>query len=169
MLDIYWWMLWISLGFALIFLFLGDIIDGILGGLDEFFHPLLLFGTLSVIGGAGVLLTKYTGMQAAVVLLISILIGFAAYFLIYYFLVIPLSNAETSTSISINDLQGKTGEVITTIPAHGMGEVFIESTSGSRSETAKSFDEVEIKQGNKIVIVEVKDLIVYVSKMDDLY
>lgn len=160
-------MLWGSLGFAIISLFLGDMLEGLLEAFDEFLNPLLLFGTLSVVGGAGVILSKYTVLNGLYVLLLSLIIGTAAYFLIYYFLVIPMSNAESSTSISVKDLEGKIGEVITTVPAEGMGEVFIQSPSGNRSETAKSFDHQEIKQGERIVIVQVKDHIVYVSTLNE--
>ncbi len=160
------------MGIAILSLFLGDFLEGLLDSLfdsvGEFLNPLLLFGTLSVIGGSGVLLTKYSDTNALFVLILSLLIGTGSYFLIYYFLVIPMSNAEASTSISIFDLEGKVGEVITTIPANGMGEVFIESTNGSRSETAKSFDEVEIKQGTQIVVIQVIDGILYVSELDNL-
>ncbi|WP_163538758.1 protease [Gracilibacillus sp. YIM 98692] len=170
--DIYWWLLWGSLGFALIFLFLGNVLDGILDSLfdsiGEFLNPLLLFGTLSVIAGSGVLLTKYSGLNHVLVLLVSLLFGIGAYFLIYYFLVIPMTNAESSTSISMYDLEGEAGEVITTIPAKGMGEVFIKSTNGSRSETASSFDQKEIKQGTRIVVVQVRDHVLYVSELTDL-
>ncbi|WP_187370983.1 hypothetical protein [Gracilibacillus massiliensis] len=123
---------------------------------------------MSVISGSGVLWTKYSQINPVYVLLISVFTGVGAYVLIYYFLVIPMSNAESSTSISVNDLKGKTGEVITTIPATGMGEVLISSPQGSRHETALSFDKQEIKQGKTIVIVEVKDQLLYVSELEEL-
>ncbi|QDP39068.1 hypothetical protein [Radiobacillus deserti] len=166
--DMYWWLLWGSLAIAIIFLFLGNVLDGLLDGLGELFNPLLLFGTLSVIAGSGVLLTKYTVWSPLLVLTISIFIGICAYFLLYYFLIIPMSRAESSNAISVYDLQGKMGEVLTTIPATGMGEVFIELPNGSRNETAKSFDEADIQQGTKIVVIEVQDQIVYVSKLEEL-
>ncbi|MGN8647262.1 protease [Gracilibacillus sp. HCP3S3_G5_1] len=157
---------------AIISLLLGNVLDGILDSLfdslGDFFNPLLLFGTLSVVGGSGVLLTKYSSLSELYVLLISILIGIGAYLLIYYFLVIPMSHAESSTSISIQDLEGKAGEVITTIPAQGMGEVFISLTSGSRSETAASFDQKEIKQGKQIVVVKAEEHVLYVSELDEI-
>lgn len=171
-LEVYWWLLWVSLGFAILSLFLGDILDGLIDSLfdniGEFLNPLLLFGTLAVVSGSGVLLTKYSSLNALYIFIISLLIGTAAYFLIYNFLVIPMSNAESSTSISVNELEGKIGEVITTIPAKGMGEVFIESTNGSRSETSISFDQKEIKQGTRVVVVEVKDQILHVSELSEL-
>ncbi|RCW73239.1 NfeD family protein [Saliterribacillus persicus] len=147
---------------------LDGLLDSIFDGIGELLNPLLLFGTLSVVGGAGVILTKYTSLNTIYVLLISVLFGIGAYVLIYFFLVIPMSNAESSTSISVNDLEGKVGEVITTIPANGMGEVFISSTNGSRNETALSFDQKEIKQGTRVVVVEVKDQLLYVSELIDL-
>ncbi|UFT99720.1 protease [Radiobacillus kanasensis] len=166
-LQIYWWLLWGSLAIAIIFLFLGNLLDGLLDGLGELFNPLLLFGTLSVIAGSGVLLTKYTEASTLLVLIISAFIGICAYFLLYYFLIIPMSQAESSNAISVYDLQGKMGEVITSIPAQGMGEVFIQLPNGSRSETAKSFDETDIPQGTNIVVIEVKDQIMYVSELKD--
>ncbi|MRH43733.1 protease [Aquibacillus halophilus] len=164
-------MLFGSLGIAIISLFLGDVLEGLLDSLfdsvGEFLNPLLLFSTLSVIGGSGVLLTKYTDMNNLYVLILSLFIGAGSYFLIYYFLVTPMSNAEASTSISIFDLEGKVGEVITTIPANGMGEIFIESTNGSRNETAMSFDGVEIKQGTEILVIQVIDNVLYVSELEE--
>ncbi|WP_084543494.1 hypothetical protein [Gracilibacillus kekensis] len=147
---------------------LDGILDSIFDSLGEFFNPLLVFGTLSVVAGSGVLWTKYSQTNPVYVLLISVLTGIGAYILIYHFLVIPMSNAESSTSISVNDLKGRTGEVITTIPATGMGEVLIPSSQGSRHETALSFDRQEIKQGKTIVVVEVKDQLLYVSELEEL-
>jgi membrane-bound ClpP family serine protease len=167
---LYWSLLWGSLAIALISI----LFQGVLGGLLEsvfdifgdFFNPVLLFGTLSVVGGSGVLLTKYTAITEFYVLALSILIGLCAYFVIYYFLVIPMSNAESSTSLSMKDLEGKIGEVITTIPNVGMGEVYISTNNGSYSEVAASFDATEIKQGKRIVVVEVKEGILLVSEME---
>nr|WP_275577005.1 NfeD family protein [Thalassobacillus pellis] len=112
-------------------------------------------------------MTKYTGLGTIIVSLVSIIAGIGAYMMIYHYLVIPMSKAESSTAISVQDLEGKIGEVITTIPLDGMGEVFIESTSGSRSESAKSFEEKTIKQGSRVVVVEVKEHILYVSEWED--
>lgn len=163
--------MWSSLAIAIVSLFLGDIFEGVLDGmfdsLGELINPLLVFGTLAVVSGSGVLLTKYTELFFVYVLVISLFIGLMAYVFIYFFLVIPMSNAEASTSISIQDLVGKTGEVITTIPASGYGEVFISSTNGSRSETARSFDAVELKQGTSIVVVNVEEQILFVSELDE--
>lgn len=160
-----------SLGIALISLFLGNIFDGILDSLfdsiGDLFNPLLVFGTLAVVAGSGVLWSKYSELSEIYVLLISLLIGLGAYLLIYYFLVIPMSNAESSTSISVHDLKGKVGEVITTIPATGMGEVLIQSPSGSWNEIAASFDKEEIKQGKKVLVVEIKEQILYVSEFNE--
>ncbi len=78
-----------------------------------------------------------------------------------------MSNAESSTSISVHDLKGKVGEVITTIPATGMGEVLIQSPSGSWNEIAASFDKEEIKQGKKVLVVEIKEQILYVSEFNE--
>ncbi|WP_186580711.1 protease [Aquibacillus kalidii] len=147
---------------------INGLLDSIFDSLGEFLNPLLVFGTLSVVGGAGVLLTKYSSLDSLYVLIASLFIGILSYIMIYYFIVIPMSHAEASTSISIKDLEGRIGEVLTTIPAQGLGEVFIESPNGSRNESAQSFDSNEIKQGSKVVVVQVKDQILHVSEINEL-
>lgn len=153
-----------SLIFSAFFFLFGDILDQFL---NEFFHPLLLFGTLAIISGAGIVLTTYTQLSGSIVLLVSILLGVIAYVLFYYFLIIPISRAESSNSHSALEYQGRIGEVITTIPEEGYGEVLIKSVSGSRNETARSFDETMIPQGTKVVVVEVEKDCIAVSKFEE--
>lgn len=140
-------------------------LDGIL---DGFFHPLLVLGTLAVIAGAGILLTKYTHLSAGIVLAIGFGLGVIAYILIYYFLIIPISHAEMSSVHSARDYEGLIAEVITSIPANGYGEVLIASPTGSRSETAKSFDNMDVPSGKKVVVVQVdSNGVCFVSPMED--
>ena len=138
------------------------------GVLDGFLHPLLLFGTLAVVSGAGIILTKYTSLSSFIGLCVSLCIGIVSYVLIYNFLIIPISSAESSNAYSAKDYEGRIAEVITTIPAQGYGEVYIPSKTGSRSETAKSFDQEEIIRGQKVVVVQVDDKgVLFVSPMED--
>lgn len=171
-LQIYWYMLFGSLIISLALFFIGDVIsdfiDGIFDGLfGDFLNPLLIFSTTGVIGGTGVLLTKYTEMNDFYVLMIALFVGLISYFLIYYFLVVPISQAETSTGYSMMDLEGKTAEVTITIPKDGLGEILISSTNSSSNQIAKSIDEVDIAQGTRVVVVKVEDDIVYVSSLEE--
>ncbi|TCP23407.1 hypothetical protein EV207_1326 [Scopulibacillus darangshiensis] len=163
--TIYWDVLLGCLVLAIIFFLIGDILDGVL---DGFFHPLLLFGTLAVLSGTGILLTKYTSLPAGIVLGFGFALGVITYILIYNFLIVPLSRAESSNAYSAKEYQGRIAEVITSIPAHGYGEVLIGSATGSRSETARSFDNIDIISGKRVFIVEVdKEGVCHVSPMED--
>jgi hypothetical protein len=165
-LTTYWVLLIGSLVLAIVFLLIGDIVHGIL---DGFFHPLLVLGTLAVISGTGILLTKYTDLNAGIVLAIGFGLGVIAYILIYYFLIIPISHAEMSSVHSAREYEGQIAEVTTTIPATGYGEILIASPTGSRSETARSFDHIIIPSGDKVVVVHVDaEGICFVSSMEDV-
>ncbi|GGH73678.1 membrane protein implicated in regulation of membrane protease activity [Pullulanibacillus pueri] len=166
LLSIYWYVLVGSFVIAILLFFLGDIFDGIL---DGFFHPLLIFGTLAVISGTGIILTTYTSLSVSLVLIIGLILGSVTYISLYYFLIIPLSRAESSNAHSIRDYEGRMAEVITTIPEHGYGEVYIPSAIGSQNETAKSFDGIKILSGQRVVIVQVdEEGVLHVSPMEDL-
>ncbi|NGP46310.1 hypothetical protein G4V62_15665 [Bacillaceae bacterium SIJ1] len=152
--TIYWWVLGISVVAAVLYFIFGDIFEGLL---DGFFHPMLLFGTFTMIAASGLLLDRFTGLSHFWGFFISVLIGVFSYIVLYYFLVIPLQQAESSSAHSIYDLEGRIGEVITSIPPDGYGEVFFESVSGSRNEAAKSFDQKPIPQGVKVVVVQIDE------------
>lgn len=165
LLTIYWYVLIGSLVVAILFLFVGDILSNVF---DSFFHPLLLFGALAVISGTGILLTTYTGLSAGIVLGIGFALGVVTYVLIYNFLIIPISHAESSNAYSVQEYRGRIAEVITTIPATGYGEILISSPAGSRSETAQSFDHINIVRGTRVFVVEVdKESMLHVSPMED--
>ncbi len=165
LISIYWYVLIGSLVVAILFLLIGDILHNVL---DGFFHPVLLFGSLAVISGTGILLTKYTFLSAGIVLGIGVSFGVITYVLIYNFLIIPISQAESSNAYSMQDYRGRIAEVITSIPAAGYGEVMLSSAAGSRSETAQSFDRLDIGRGKKVVVVEIdKEGVLHVSPMED--
>ena len=167
LLTLYWVLLIVSLVLAILFLLIGDIFHGIL---DGFIHPLLVLGTLAVISGTGVILTHYTRLSAGIVFAIGLGLGIIAYILIYYFLVIPISHAETSSVHSARDYEGLIAEVTTAIPATGYGEILIASPTGSRSETARSFDNMNIPSGERVVVVQVDtEGVCFVSPMEDDY
>lgn len=83
--------------------------------------------------------------------------------LLHFFVLVPLSSAEESLSYHESDLKGRTGQVITSIPADGFGEVLLTSSVGSISKTASSFDHTPIAGGTKILVIESKNSIVYVA------
>ncbi|WP_342716211.1 NfeD family protein [Paenibacillus catalpae] len=160
--------------YAMISALLGDLIGHALGGVLDFLsldgHPWLnpttLVGGLTAFGGAGLLLAHYTALGFVVVLVLAVcsgvLVGGGGYFLY----VKPMSQSENSIALSEKDLSGKIAEVITAIPSKGYGEVLVKAGAGHTNQIAASFDGEDIPGGVRVVIVEVKDNTLYVSKLD---
>lgn len=165
--QIYWWMLFGGLGVTLLYLLIGDALEGIFGGLDGIFNPTLIFSAVTIVGGAGVLLSKYTDFSEMVVLGVSICIGIIAYIIVYYLLILPLSNADSSTSFSIKELEGSLAEVITPIPVSGYGEVILSTISGTANFSAKSMEGREIKMGKRVLVVKAEQDHLLVSEFTE--
>lgn len=151
-LVVYWWLLFGGLGITLMYILIGDVIEGIFGGFDVI-NPTLLFSSIAIVGGIGVLLSKYTNFPDYAVLSISILVGMIVYIVVYYFIIAPLNRAEVSTAFSVKELEGSLAEVITSIPSNGYGEVILTTIGGVVNFSAKSFDGRPIAHGARVVVV----------------
>jgi len=149
---------------------LGDALDGLLDflpdGLD-WLHPMTVVGGITVFGGAGLMLGHYTDLAVwgvvAFALLAAVVIGAG----VYFFYVRPMRATESSTGYSMVEMPGKLAEVLVPIPADGYGEVMLRmGAAGVTNRMAASFDGVPVEAGAQVVVVEVRDGTLYVSKLD---
>ncbi|GAA4877606.1 hypothetical protein GCM10023310_66980 [Paenibacillus vulneris] len=176
MLSIYWGFLITGVLFALITVVLGDLLGSALDGIFDFmsahhmhaFQPMVIFSGLTVWGGAGILLTKYTVWGTAAVLAGSAVCAVLLSVLIYFLYVKPMKNSENSVAFSIQDTVGKIAEVSVTIPSVGYGEVMLRMGAGNTNQIAASYEGEEIQTGTKVVTVEVKDGTLLVARLDKL-
>lgn len=151
--------------------FLGDALDGMLDSLPDglgWLNPMTIVGGITVFGGAGLMLDRYAdlsaGLVAAVALAAAVVIGAG----VHFFYVRPMRATESSTGYSVEEMSGKLAEVLVPIPADGYGEVMIRmGAAGVTNRTAASFDGVPVEAGAQVVVVEVKDGTLYVSRLDD--
>ncbi|MNM71020.1 putative membrane protein YuaF [compost metagenome] len=132
----------------------------------DFFKPIVTISGLTAFGGVGYLLEKYSNIESWQILILSILIGIAIGILMVFVYIKPMKKSENSISYSVGSLPGSIGEVSITIPSKGSGEVIIKVGAGLTNHIAESIDNVEIKNGEKIVVVDVKDKILFVSKLN---
>ncbi len=117
--------------------------------------------------GRGLMLQRYTGLGAAAVIILAVLIAIVLGIAIYFLYVKPMENSESSTGYSIQELGGKMGEVLVPIPSSGYGEVIVNvGAAGVTGQIAASFDGQEIPTGSKVVVVDVKEGTLLVSKID---
>lgn len=150
--------------FSLITLLFGDTVSDWLGQLHlPFAQPILFISGITAFGGAGYLLTKYTSFAVLTVLILAVFIGMTLAFASYFIWIKPMSNAENSTGYSMSQLGGKLGEVGTTIPAKGLGEVLLPMVSGTTYHMAASLEGEMIPQGARVVVIEVRDHVLYVT------
>ncbi|MFS0553549.1 NfeD family protein [Brevibacillus sp. 179-C9.3 HS] len=153
----------LGLIYTLLSLLFGDTVSDWLGHLHlPFAQPILLVSGMTAFGGAGYLLSRYTSLGAIVVLMLAVVIGAALALASFFLWVKPMSRAENSTSYSMSQLGGKLGEVGTTIPAKGLGEVLLPMISGTTYHMAASLEGQIIPQGTRVVVVEVRDHVLYV-------
>jgi len=146
---------------------LGGWIDSVLDFLPDAVHPIMLVGGAVAFGGAGILLTELTALSVWTVAALSLLIAAALAVLLFFFYVKPMSEAESSIAYSISELAGKIGEVTVPIPVQGYGEVEFRLGHGRIHEIANSMEQEELKAGEKVLAVEVKDGVVTVCRWEE--
>jgi membrane-bound ClpP family serine protease len=148
---------------------LGQALDGALDFLSldghSFFSPTSLVGGITVFGGAGLLMMRYSALGAMVILVLAVLIAIAAGAGIFFLYVKPMENSENSIAFSAAGLTGMIAEVLVPIPASGYGEVLVKVGAGFTNQIAASFDGVDIAGGAKVVVVEMKEHTLYVSEI----
>jgi membrane protein implicated in regulation of membrane protease activity len=136
-------------------------------GLD-FLNPVLIFAFVTILSASGYLFERLSSLHYLLILGISAVAAFILVTLLNVFVLVPLSSAEESLVYKETDLQGRVGKVITPIPIDGYGEVMIDSTSGRIAKPASSFDGDEIPNGTSVLVVQVKNGVLEVSKHQEI-
>ncbi|GAB2722548.1 protease [Paenibacillus thermoaerophilus] len=160
--------------YAIVTVLFGDILSGAVDGALDFlslegpawFQAPVLVAGLTAFGGAGWALDRLTPLNgwwtAAAALAIAAIVS-AALYLGY---VKPMQRTETSTAFSVGDLAGSIGEVIVPIPAGGVGEVLVTVGASRTNQIAESFEGTPLEAGARIVVVEVRDHTLRVTRFD---
>jgi len=173
-LEVYWTCLIGGVLFALVNIIFGDILGDMFGGFFDslsmdhldFLQPMVLVGGITIFGGSGIMLRQYTHLEPFPVALVSLMMSIAVSFLVYFSYVKPMKNSENSTGFSINDLVGKIGEVTVPIPVGGYGEVVVKVGAGNTNQIAANLEQVDIAAGERVVVGETKDGVLYVFRYE---
>lgn len=175
MIDVFWGCLIGGAVFAVLTLFLGDMIghghDIGHGGEHpgfNFLKPAVIVSAIAAFGGAGLMLVAWTRLGPAPVVVLAILSAIVVAIGVYFFFIKPVMRSENSLAFSIMDLKGKLAQVTTTIPIKGHGEVMVRIGAGVTNQIAASADDVEIRSGATVVVVEIDQNTLYVSAVDPL-
>jgi membrane protein implicated in regulation of membrane protease activity len=155
---------------GLVFSVLSIIFDDILGGvLDSFdisaggaLNSTVLVSGLAVFGAAGYIMTSNTLWDSKLIFLCAILVAVLFSVLFYFLYIKPMRNAESTTGFSQQELVGKEGEIILTIPPKGYGEVLINVGAAGNTGQIATSEIGAIKQGTRVIVQAVKEGVVYV-------
>lgn len=158
--------------FALVSVIFGDVLSNALDGVLDFLSvdilkPMVIASAITVFGGAGILITRYSGLTAIPNLLLSILIAVIISVLVYFLYVKPMENTENSTGYSIHDLVGRIGEITITLPGLGYGEVMVKVGAGNVLHIASSLEQRVLTAGTRVVIVDEVDGVLLVTEFEE--
>lgn len=175
MLELYWGCLIFGALFATVTVLFGDLFDNVFHGyfhtvsLDhlDWLQPAVIVGGMTIFGGMGVLLTKYTELMSSVIIMLSLLVAMLLSVLLYFMYIKPMKNCENSSGFFLKELIGRTGEVMVPVPASGCGEVLIKIGAGNTNQIAASKEKVEIPAGTQVIVADIRDGILYVSSYNE--
>lgn len=159
--TVYLYTLVISGGLTLFLILFNDVFAGIDG--PDFLNPVLIVAFMAVFSASGFIFEKVSSLQELLAAGLSALIGLLIVSLLNIFVLIPLASAEESLSFHESALKGRVGRVLTSVPEDGFGEVLIEGNSGSIAKPAASFENEGIPALTRVLIVDVKNGILYVT------
>ena len=169
--TIFWGLIIFGILYALISLLFSDVIEStieaMLGDVDlPFLNPTVLVSGLTALGAVGVLLLRYTSLSAIWIILLALAGAIFISVIVFFLYIKPMKNRENSLSYSIKDLVGSIGTVSISIPAKGYGEVLVKIGFGNSNHIAASWDHVDIPQDTRVVIVEVREDTLLVSRLE---
>ncbi|QUL56528.1 protease [Paenibacillus tritici] len=158
--------------FAVVSVVIGDLIGSALHGVFDivsfdFLNPTLLAGGITVFGGAGMLLNRYSGLEDGVILALSLLIAAFMGVVMHLVVVKPMRNSEMSSGFSMSELPGRIGEVTIPVPGAGYGEIMVKFGASNSLHTAASFEQQALPAGIKVVVVEVREGVALVSEFEE--
>ena len=164
--SIYLIMLVVAGLLTVLYIFFGDIVEGV-GESVSFLNPALILAFITLFSASGYVLEFITPFTSVTIIIISLVVAFILDTLLNIFVLIPLSSAEESLSYTEESLKGRVGKIIIPVPIDGFGEIVIESKSGMISKTAASYENEIIKEGQQVLVIEVENGVLYVMPYEN--
>src|ERR1051325_1417735 len=118
---------------------------------------------LAWFGGAGYLLSRYSGVWPLAGLLLALIVGVAGAAVVFTFMAKVLYSPAENLDPDDYDLVGQLGVVSTPIRAGGTGEILFTLAGGRRVSGARSDDGRAIEKGIEVVITRYHKGIAYVK------
>jgi membrane protein implicated in regulation of membrane protease activity len=130
------------------------------------------FGTVAAFlawfGGAGYLLTRYSGLKVGFVLALASVVGFVGASIIFLFVAKVLMRFESHLDPADYDMVGVLGTVTVPIREAGTGEIVFSQEGARRCAGARSDTGAAIPKGTEVVVTRYERGIAYVQRWDEL-
>ena len=154
-------------GFVLVALLLGQLFDGDAGADGGFHFPLLSPGGLAALAGAigafGLIATFGFGLADWPSVLVAVPLGFAFSYAATYVAWRVLVASSGPSAIATADLAGRDAEVITPIPAGGVGEAAALVGGQRYTAAAREVEGRDVPRGAVVTVVRLAGSTLYVK------
>lgn len=154
--QVYLYVLIIAGIITIIYVLFSDIVEGI-GEISPFLDPAVILSFITFTAAAGYLMEHLFDWGSLLVFIFALIIAFILDLMLYFFILLPLSNTEVSLAYTDESLTGQVGKVIVPIPIDGFGEIVIETVNGLISKRASGYENTEIDYGKEVLIIDVKE------------
>ena len=134
--------------------------------------PFLNFGTITAFlawfGGTGYLLTRYSSLVVAGVLVLAIIAGIVGAMIVFWFVAKLLLKHDRELDPADYDRVGVLGRISSPIRAGGTGEIIFSqegtrNTCGARSENGEA-----LERGTEVIITRYEHGIAYVRRWEEM-
>ncbi|PEI77065.1 phosphate ABC transporter permease [Bacillus wiedmannii] len=151
---------------TVIYIFFGDIFESIFSfGGGSVSVVTLLLSFFAMLCGLSYIGEYLISFNSILIFGSAFAISFIGVFIMKILILKPIAEAEQNTVQRMDEFIGCKGEVITTIPTEGFGEVLISSQFGSNAIPAKTIGKKDISQGTEVIIEGVQDGVLLVQNI----
>ena len=154
---------------TIVFSFLFDnVLDNLLDIImpfDDFINPTVILAFVGFLGGMGLFLSQNTSLTPHVVLILSTMFSIIVATALHFLYFKPMKKSENSLAFFMENLVGKTAETLTSIEPEKFGEIIIHTGTTKVNKVAASSNGLYIESNADVIIDEIKDGIIYVSKI----
>jgi asparagine N-glycosylation enzyme membrane subunit Stt3 len=133
----------------------------------SWFNASTVLAFLAWFGGVGYLMTKYSHIETAFIVVISTFAGMAAGWVVLRFLIKLVGPSDEPLRESDRRIVGALGTVSMTIRENGTGEIIFPIGGGRRCSGARTEDGKPIEKGAEVVIERYEKGIAYVKRWEE--
>lgn len=128
--------------------------------------PITIVSFITVFGGVGMMGTNFK-LNAVLVFILAIVLGFLVSLSLYKFVVVPLYKAQNTSAVAQKTLIGMRAKVISPIIENGFGTIGYVVNGSKYNAPAQHVNKKAVSQGEEVIIYDIKNNIFYVEPLNE--